>query len=857
MAGQAMIGALRVTLGLDTATFTKGWDNAQKKTASGAASIQKSLGTLTRTFTGLATAAGVTFGAAGALVAARGMLRIADEAKSLEAQLRLATVQVGSFAQATDDVRRIAETTRSGLSSTAALYGAINRNAQELGITQAQAARATETVAKAFRVSGAGADEASNATRQLLQALQSGVLRGDEFNSVMENSPRLARLLADSLGVPIGQLRAMAEAGELTSDKLVRALTDRKFTAGLDAEFKEMPVTFDQAMQQVENAAIITFGAFDRGGEFSTMLANFITDGTGGFTELEDAAEKLGIEVKAELAGLASAFEPMLSGALGAFSQINASAKESRDYIAGLLETLDTVANFGRNTLNGVAVTVQQTRNFLAPGTSSWGLQPAATGAPSNLAGRYRRASQLSADRGNSRRAERAVDQMFERVQGRAPSPGSLMDWVRGNGTRSARPSVGGGAKKKTRGGRKGPSAETLAKRAEAARVGEDRRQQAFDNELADSDRDVLAARRALVTSAEMLAQLERQDIEVARAKYDDNLKSQVSTKKLTESEAEQLRLRNDELAGLKLQAVDLRERERLQEEAARREDASADIQRDRLRAEAQLAETAAERREVELRILDAAYEEERRRLTRITQESKDANERAIAQMKLDALPDQYGADRAGVMRGTMGPMESYLSSLPDTAAKANEALEAVAAGGVASIVDGLAEAAVGARSLGEVFSGIAKQIIADLIRIQIQKAIVGGLNNALGGLFGSKTTGNSAFSGFDLGAQIGGAKADIDMSGLPGFATGGSFKVGGLSGIDKNLIAFRATRGEMVNISKGGDGQRQSPAIIQIVGDEGAAFVPRVAGISGNVSVETVRSANMAAARRGRQRLA
>src|SRR3546814_9842048 len=71
-------------------------------------------------------------------------------------------------------------------------------------------------------------------------------------------------------------------SSDLTADKLLRALTDTKFTASIDAEFKQMPVTVDQAMTQVHNAAIVTFGAFDQGGEFSTMLANFVSGGADG-----------------------------------------------------------------------------------------------------------------------------------------------------------------------------------------------------------------------------------------------------------------------------------------------------------------------------------------------------------------------------------------------------------------------------------------------------------------------------------------------------------------------------------------------------------------------------------------------
>ena len=166
---------------------------------------------------------------------------MADQAKQLDAQLRLATAGFGTFGQAQSDVSRIAADTRSSLEATSALYGGFARAARATGRNQDDAARATQTFAEALKIGGAGAAEAASATLQFNQALQSGVLRGDEFNSILEASPRIARLLADAIGVPIGQLRAMAEQGKITSDVLFRALTDRKFTAGIDAEFKVLP----------------------------------------------------------------------------------------------------------------------------------------------------------------------------------------------------------------------------------------------------------------------------------------------------------------------------------------------------------------------------------------------------------------------------------------------------------------------------------------------------------------------------------------------------------------------------------------------------------------------------------------
>lgn len=256
---------------------------------------------------------------------------LADEANKISAQLHLATREFGSFATAQSDVQRISAETRNGLSATAKLYGNLVRASEPLGRTQEDAARATETFAKALKIGGAGAAEASSATLQFNQALASGVLRGDEFNSIAEASPRILKLLADSLGVLPGDLRAMAEAGELSADKLYTALTDRKFTESIDAEFRQLPVTFDEAMQRIHDAAVIAFGAFDRGGQFSQALANFVLDGSQGFAELEAKAEEFGIQTRAVLTGLSDAFAPLIAAGDAAFAFL-----EGRSHGAGV-----------------------------------------------------------------------------------------------------------------------------------------------------------------------------------------------------------------------------------------------------------------------------------------------------------------------------------------------------------------------------------------------------------------------------------------------------------------------------------------------------------------------------------------
>jgi len=168
------------------------------------------------------------FGAALASVAFGGgiaaVAELSDQYGKYLAQLKLATTGQSEFTNAQNAVRSIATSAQSDLSATASLYANITKSTRDLGLAQSQVAGITESVSLALKVSGASTGEASSAILQLSQAFSSGVLRGDEFNSVNEASPRLMQALADGIGVPVGALRAMAEQGKLTTAVLADAL---------------------------------------------------------------------------------------------------------------------------------------------------------------------------------------------------------------------------------------------------------------------------------------------------------------------------------------------------------------------------------------------------------------------------------------------------------------------------------------------------------------------------------------------------------------------------------------------------------------------------------------------------------
>ncbi len=178
--------------------------------------------------------------------AIRAVGEAADNYNLMNARLKLATGSQEEFNTAQTELRRIAVSTQTPLSSLATLYGRISRPLREAGRSQADVLKVTEAVATSFRVSGASAQEAENGVIQFAQALGAGALRGDEFNSVAEQAPRLMQALADSLNVPIGSLKEMAAQGLLTADVVTTALVDQLDT--LRAEAETLPETVGGAM---------------------------------------------------------------------------------------------------------------------------------------------------------------------------------------------------------------------------------------------------------------------------------------------------------------------------------------------------------------------------------------------------------------------------------------------------------------------------------------------------------------------------------------------------------------------------------------------------------------------------------
>ncbi|MBT0506806.1 phage tail tape measure protein [Morganella morganii] len=236
--------------------------SASRETKRAISELNNELSSIKSTVTGV-------MGAMAGAFATQQLISYADTWSQLSGRLKLASVSAEDFSRAQQELMSLSQRTGTSLAANTNLYARIAQSMRDAGYASGDVAKVTETIATSLILSGASAAEASSVTTQLSQALASGVLRGEEFNSVMENGGRLARLLAAGMGTTIGGLRDMAQSGQLTTDKIVPILTN---TEQLRKEFEQLPQTVSMASQKVENAFMAWVGgANEASGATSTL----------------------------------------------------------------------------------------------------------------------------------------------------------------------------------------------------------------------------------------------------------------------------------------------------------------------------------------------------------------------------------------------------------------------------------------------------------------------------------------------------------------------------------------------------------------------------------------------------------
>ncbi len=235
-----------VKSGTSATDTLNGVDNAAKKTGKTFGGLSGSVSGLKTQMTALAGAISVSL----IIEWGKRFLEVADNMTQLQARIARLSTDAKTAKETFNSLTNIASTTGASLSDTTKLWETLTSSLKEAGATNAQVLNLTDTLQKIGRIGGSSTEEMANALRQFGQSIASGTIRAEEFNSILEQMPELARQIAAGLGISMGELRARMLDGKLTAEDALNAIQDR--TSVVNAEFEKLPRTMDQAVGSLE-----------------------------------------------------------------------------------------------------------------------------------------------------------------------------------------------------------------------------------------------------------------------------------------------------------------------------------------------------------------------------------------------------------------------------------------------------------------------------------------------------------------------------------------------------------------------------------------------------------------------------
>ena len=253
------LGTLTLDLIARIGGFEQGMDRAARTATNRMGQIERSTQSASSQIVSSLKSVGV---AAVGYLGTRELIAYAETWTSVQNRLKQVTSSQLELAAATQEVFAVAQRSQSALEPTAELYQRIASTTESLGVNQSEVVRVTESISKAMSASGVSAEAAAGALVQLGQAFASGVLRGQELNSVLEQAPGLARSIADGLGVAVGDLRKLGEAGAITSEKLFRSILSQG--RSIDDQFARSQTSIKGAFTVLENSLTKYVGTMDQ-----------------------------------------------------------------------------------------------------------------------------------------------------------------------------------------------------------------------------------------------------------------------------------------------------------------------------------------------------------------------------------------------------------------------------------------------------------------------------------------------------------------------------------------------------------------------------------------------------------------
>lgn len=704
---------------------------------------------------------GISFGV-------REIVKLADTYQNLRNRLGTVTKSTAELNAIQQSLFAISQKTRTGLATTTEVYVRAAAAVQALGKSNAELLTFQENLNKAVALSGANPQEASNALIQLSQGLASGVLRGEELRSVLEQLPIVADLIAKKFGVTRAELKLLGNAGKLDATKVFDAIQDGSLAVGnLNDKFAKLTPTIETALVQGKNALIDFIGRLGDSTGITQGLAEIIITLSNNLKTLADIILTVSI-------AYALRFVPALIAATAAMIA-NTGAFFSLAVGAGRFTSLLTLASAATIGWTGALGLLKLAILSIPLLLLAAAITRIITGSGEAEAAQLRYNTQLDQFRtklgelkGASAEAREAIiADSKRRIQANIAELKSLDGLIAGYS------SIGRGSTRLSR----GLGALGLAGREVYGRIG-----------IGNAPSEVLAKQEALRTS---IKEMEALLNDAENPRKPGKGKGVLSTEGKRQGNVLAEANRDIEKQAQLLSYVN-GERE-IQNQVMQVQDR---LNRD-------LTASEKEYFTAQFRSLQALQDQ-----NKILEELRSPRDNlARGQAALNALL------KSGAING-----EEYADSLRNLRIAALEAGRDMSTGlqrGLLQIEDqfgniaelasttlvnafGKAEDAIVefAKTGKFSFSDFADSVLEDLIRLQVRSAITGPLSNFLGSFDFSSI--------FSSGA--GDNVAGVPLGNLlPGYATGGSFTVGGSGMSDKTPVSFMATRGEQVNITKGG----------------------------------------------------
>lgn len=333
-----------------------------------------------------------------------------------------------------------------------------------------------------------------------------------------------------------------------------------------------------------------------------------------------------------------------------------------------------------------------------------------------------------------------------------------------------------------------------------------------FAQEMRRAQMDTLRAQQSLASSSDDRARIALQLLDLQKADQDAELQNRVrkaeeqaARGEITQgaleevkAQAQSLQAEYDKAHALERQAIVDEQAAQKAEDAAALRDSAYDLQIEELQLQSSLAETNAEKRDVELRILALMKEQEKARLEAVIADKQSSDlAKAQAQQRLNELDNIYAGRAATVMQGTRGPLGDFKAQYGDI----TDELEQLKVDGIEGAADALLKLTEGFGSFRDAAISAIRSVLMELLKLQLMKGIASIIGGAAGGIGGGLAGGFST-----AGLSFGGAIAGIP--GIPGLAGGGSMRVLGNMGLDKNLLSLngvpmaRVNYGERIDVS-------------------------------------------------------